>query len=174
VPLDEPFGLAPEGAHRRRAASDAAARRTLLQGEAGARDDAGLDGAEPMWRYLWDAGIAATAADTPTVEAWPTFPWTPALHLAIARLGLRLGEFFDLVALAAERAPARRAQRPHRGAAKPLRARRTRPLRIGDHPPRSRTQPPRHADELTRRARRPRIITAAGTPAPAAAPRNPP
>jgi hypothetical protein len=42
------------------------------------------------------------AADNPTVEAWPIFPWKPALHLAIARLGLCLGEFFDFEELAEE------------------------------------------------------------------------
>jgi len=87
-----------------RAAPDAEAKHLLLQGVNGARDYSGLDGHEPMWRFLWDAGIAAVAADNPTVEAWPIFPWKPALHLAIARLGLCLGEFFDLEALAADSA----------------------------------------------------------------------
>ncbi len=87
-----------------RAAPDVAARHLLLQGVNGARDYSGLDGNEPMWRFLWDAGIAAVAADNPTVEAWPIFPWKPALHLAIARLGLCLGEFFDLEALAEDSA----------------------------------------------------------------------
>jgi len=91
-----------------RAAPDADARHLLIQGEAGARDYSGLDGNEGMWRFLWDQGIAAVAADNPTVEAWPIFPWKPALHLAIARLGLCLGEFFDFEALAEDSATAGR------------------------------------------------------------------
>jgi kynurenine formamidase len=87
-----------------RAAPDADARHLLIQGEAGARDYSGLDGGEGMWRFLWDQGIAAVAADNPTVEAWPIFPWKPALHLAIARLGLCLGEFFDFEELAEDSA----------------------------------------------------------------------
>jgi kynurenine formamidase len=87
-----------------RAAPDTDARHLLIQGEAGARDYSGLDGGEGMWRFLWDQGIAAVAADNPTVEAWPIFPWKPALHLAIARLGLCLGEFFDFEELAEDSA----------------------------------------------------------------------
>ena len=82
-------------------ASDLEGRDLLIRGQAGARDYSGLSGGEPMWRFLWEAGVAAVAADNPTVEAWPIFPWKPSLHLAIARLGLCLGEFFDLEALAA-------------------------------------------------------------------------
>jgi hypothetical protein len=79
-----------------RAAPDADARDALLRG----RDYSGLSGAEDMWRFLWDAGVAAVAADNPTVEAFPVPPWRPSLHWAIARLGFVLGEFFDLEALA--------------------------------------------------------------------------
>lgn len=57
-----------------------------------------------MRRFLGDAGIAAVAADSPTVEAWPISPWKPAQHLAIAPRGLCLGEFLDLEALAADSA----------------------------------------------------------------------
>lgn len=83
-------------------AADLGGRDALVRGQAGARDYSGLSGAELMWRFLWEHGVAAVAADNPTVEAWPIFPWKPALHLAIARLGLCLGEFFDLEALAAD------------------------------------------------------------------------
>ncbi len=79
-------------------------RHALIQGEKDASDYPGLDGGEPMRRFLGDAGIAAVAADNTTVEAWPIFPWKPALHLAVARRGLCLGEFLDLEALAADRA----------------------------------------------------------------------
>ena len=82
-------------------AADLEGRDALVRGQAGARDYSGLSGGEAMWRFLWEAGVAAVAADNPTVEAWPIFPWKPSLHLAIARLGLCLGEFFDLEALAA-------------------------------------------------------------------------
>jgi hypothetical protein len=54
-----------------------------------------------MWQYLWDAGFAAVASDSVTVEAWPLEQGKPSLHLAIARLGLVLGEMFDLDALRA-------------------------------------------------------------------------
>ena len=53
-----------------------------------------------MWRFLWDHRVGAIASDTVTVEAWPIFEGKPSLHLAIARLGLTLGEMFDLEALA--------------------------------------------------------------------------
>ena len=72
-------------------------KKTIFQG----RDYSGLAGDESMWQYLWDAGFAAVASDSVTVEAWPLEQGKPSLHLAIARLGLVLGEMFDLDALRA-------------------------------------------------------------------------
>ena len=65
------------------------------------RDYSGLAGDAAMWELLWDAGFAAVVSDSVTVEAWPLCEGKPSLHLAIARLGLVLGEMFDLDALAA-------------------------------------------------------------------------
>lgn len=79
-----------------RAAADEAARDALFR----ARDYSGLAGDGEMWEFLWDNGIAAVASDAVTVEAWPIREGVPSLHLAIARLGLVLGELFDLEALA--------------------------------------------------------------------------
>ncbi len=62
----------------------------------------GLSGGEDMWEYLWENRIAALATDTVTVEVWPIQPGQPSLHLAIARLGLTIGEMFDFEALAAD------------------------------------------------------------------------
>jgi hypothetical protein len=60
----------------------------------------GLSGEEDLWRFVWDRRVAALATDTVTVELWPIRPGRPSLHLAIARLGLTIGEMFDLEALA--------------------------------------------------------------------------
>jgi kynurenine formamidase len=79
-----------------RAASDAEARDRLFRG----RDYSGLSGGPDMWELLWDSGVAAVASDSVTVETWPLRDNAPSLHLAIARLGLVLGEMFDLDALA--------------------------------------------------------------------------
>jgi len=81
-----------------RAAPDAPVRDALFRD----RSYSGLSGGPAMWRFLWDSGIAAVAADSVTVEAWPIREGEPSLHLAIARLGLVLGEMFDLDALAEE------------------------------------------------------------------------
>jgi kynurenine formamidase len=66
-----------------------------------ARTYSGLSGGEDMWAYLWDHRVAAVASDSVTVEAFPIMGETPSLHLAIARLGMNLGELFDLEALTA-------------------------------------------------------------------------
>lgn len=87
-----------------RAAPDVDARDHLVRGNNGGQDYSGLSGGEDMWRFLWDSGVAACCADNPTVEVWPYFPWKPTLHWAIARLGLVIGEFFDLEALAEDSA----------------------------------------------------------------------
>jgi len=79
-----------------RAAANEAARDRLFR----ARDYSGLAGDAAMWEFLWDSGIAAVASDAVTVEAWPIRAGAASLHLAIARLGLVLGEMFDLEALA--------------------------------------------------------------------------
>lgn len=60
----------------------------------------GLSGEEDMWRFLWDNRVAALATDTVTVEVFPLPKGRPSLHLAIARLGITIGELFDLEALA--------------------------------------------------------------------------
>ena len=62
----------------------------------------GLSGGADMWEWIWERRVAALAADSPTAEVWPLFEGRPSLHLAIARLGLTLGEMFDLEALAAD------------------------------------------------------------------------
>ncbi|MEJ0068842.1 MAG: cyclase family protein [Pseudomonadota bacterium] len=64
------------------------------------RNYSGLSGGEDMWQFLWDQRIAAVAADSVTVEVWPMQDGKPSLHLAIARLGLTIGEMFDFEALA--------------------------------------------------------------------------
>jgi kynurenine formamidase len=68
----------------------------------------GLEHTEAMARYLWDSGAAAVASDTFAVEVWPP-DWAPAswewgfLHRTlIGRLGIPLGELWDLEALAAD------------------------------------------------------------------------
>ena len=65
------------------------------------RDYSGLAGDAAMWELLWDAGFSAVVSDSVTVEVWPLALGKPSLHLAIARLGLVLGEMFDLDALRA-------------------------------------------------------------------------
>lgn len=60
----------------------------------------GLSGEEDMWEFLWNHRVAALATDTVTVEVWPIPDGRPSLHLAIARLGLTIGEMFDFEALA--------------------------------------------------------------------------
>jgi kynurenine formamidase len=65
------------------------------------RDYSGLSGQPDMWEFLWDRRVAAVASDSVAVEAFPITAEQPSLHLAIARLGLNLGEMFDLEALAA-------------------------------------------------------------------------
>ena len=52
-----------------------------------------------MWEFLWDSRVAAAASDSATLELFPLQAGRPSLHLAIARLGLNIGEFFDLAAL---------------------------------------------------------------------------
>ncbi|HYF09723.1 MAG TPA: cyclase family protein [Acetobacteraceae bacterium] len=87
-----------------RAAPDVDARDLLVRGTDSVRDYSGVSGGEDMWRLLWDEEVAAICADNPTVEVWPIHPWKPSLHLSIARMGMMLGEFFDLEALAADSA----------------------------------------------------------------------
>lgn len=79
-----------------------ATRRSLAQ----SLEAPGLEHTEAMARYLWDSGAAAVATDTFAVEVWPP-DWSPSswewgfLHRAlIGRLGLPLGELWDLDALA--------------------------------------------------------------------------
>ncbi len=79
-----------------RAAATLEAREQLFR----PRDYSGLAGDLRMWEFLWDHRLAAVAADSVTVERFPLEPGMPSLHWAIARLGLVLGELFDLDALA--------------------------------------------------------------------------
>ncbi|MGW4335405.1 cyclase family protein [Rhodococcus koreensis] len=61
---------------------------------------AGLLSDESMTEQLWDWGVAAVAADNPTVEAMPGDPSVGSLHRrALACLGMPLGEYFDFEAL---------------------------------------------------------------------------
>lgn len=66
------------------------------------REHSGLAGDLLMWQFLWDHRVAAVACDNPSVEILPFEEGRPSLHLGIARLGLVLGELFDLEELAAE------------------------------------------------------------------------
>jgi kynurenine formamidase len=79
-----------------RAAADLEARDALLR----PWKFSGLSGEEDMWAFLWDQRVAALATDSVTVEVWPIPKGRPSLHLAIARLGLTIGELFDFEALA--------------------------------------------------------------------------
>lgn len=72
----------------------------------------GVGPAGAMAEYLWDAGVALLAADTPMVEVYPVvaahedpsqFSMDDTLHAQVmALLGIPLGEFFVLDALAAD------------------------------------------------------------------------
>ncbi len=64
----------------------------------------GLSGGEEMWAFLWENRLAAVASDSVVTEVWPLVEGKPSLHLAIARLGLTIGELFDLEALAEDSA----------------------------------------------------------------------
>jgi kynurenine formamidase len=77
-----------------------AASREARDGILGRRTFSGLSGAQDMWAFLWERRIAAVAADNPTLEVWPLHEGKPSLHLGIARLGLTVGELFDLEGLA--------------------------------------------------------------------------
>lgn len=95
------LGLDAEG---RRAASDRSRDRAT----------SALPGIGPgpeVAEWVWDAGVAMLAADNPMVEPWPLAgrpdgsPAPPAemLHTCVmVLLGIPLGEFFDLEALAAD------------------------------------------------------------------------
>ncbi len=75
----------------------------------GAPGSAGLHGAE-IPRFLWDHRIAAVAADNPALEAsQPGSGPDLELHVAlIARLGMPVGELWDLAVLAEDCAADRR------------------------------------------------------------------
>src|SRR5699024_258209 len=60
----------------------------------------GLAPDEEMARYLWDRGVAAVVADNPAVETAPGDSKSFLHRRLIPMLGLALGEFFDLEALA--------------------------------------------------------------------------
>lgn len=83
---------------------DANARRDMS--EAGSEvTAAGLEHTEDVARFLWDTGVAAIAADSLGVEAWPPIR-TPEhqpfgfLHSAlIGHLGMAIGELWELDAL---------------------------------------------------------------------------
>lgn len=64
---------------------------------------AGISGDQTMWEFLWDNGIAAVAADNPTMEASP-MEKINNMHQAIPRLGLTIGEMFFLEDLAEDSA----------------------------------------------------------------------
>jgi hypothetical protein len=71
------------------------------------RDFSGLSGSLEMWEFLWDSRVAAVASDSVAVEVMPFREGHPTLHLGMARLGLVLGELFDLDALARDCAEAK-------------------------------------------------------------------
>ena len=63
----------------------------------------GLAPTEDTLRFLWDAHVAAVAADNPSLETWPATSWTPehAIHFQLlCLLGIPIGELFDLDSLA--------------------------------------------------------------------------
>lgn len=78
----------------------------------------GLSAREEIAAYLWDLGVAAVAADNPSLEAWPqgghlgaderqqiaadpTRRYEAALHVRLlAGLGIPIGELWDLDAVA--------------------------------------------------------------------------
>lgn len=55
----------------------------------------GIAGDQKMWELIWDNGVAALAADSPTMEASPMIK-LDNMHQAIPRLGLTIGEMFFL------------------------------------------------------------------------------
>lgn len=62
----------------------------------------GLAADESMARWLWNAGVAAVAADNPAVEQTPGSRQVGSLHRRLlAGLGMPLGELFDFERLAA-------------------------------------------------------------------------
>lgn len=63
----------------------------------------GLEPSERMAAWLWDAGVAAVAADNATLEAWPMRLDEYVLHAPLlTRLGIPIGELWLLDRLAAE------------------------------------------------------------------------
>jgi kynurenine formamidase len=69
----------------------------------------GLEPSEEMAAWLWDSGVAAAAADNPTLEAWPMLPNEYVLHLPLlVRLGIPIGELWLLDRLAHECRTAKR------------------------------------------------------------------
>jgi kynurenine formamidase len=66
----------------------------------------GLEQNEDMARYLWDAHVAAVAADNPSLEAWPPdlsqvgMPFGFLHRMLIGQFGLALGELWWLDDLA--------------------------------------------------------------------------
>jgi kynurenine formamidase len=63
----------------------------------------GLEPSERMAAWLWDAGVAAVAADNATLEAWPMRLEEYVLHAPLlSRLGIPIGELWLLDRLAAE------------------------------------------------------------------------
>jgi len=66
---------------------------------------AGLDRSEAMAAWLWDAGVAAVAADNPALEVQPFDESTENGYLhyrLIPLLGMAIGELFDLESLASD------------------------------------------------------------------------
>jgi kynurenine formamidase len=84
---------------------DDEARAALASGDAiGSMKMPGLGPGPAVAEWLWDHGVAAIAVDNPAVEAMPMVGGVGAediLHTRVlALLGIPLGEFFDLDALA--------------------------------------------------------------------------
>jgi hypothetical protein len=54
-----------------------------------------------MAEWLWDSGVAAAAADNPTLEAWPMLIDDYVLHTPLlSQLGIPIGELWLLDRLA--------------------------------------------------------------------------
>lgn len=67
------------------------------------RGHAGLANDEEMARTLWNLHVAAVASDNPALEAWPPVAPGQFLHFyMLARLGIPIGELWDLGHLAAD------------------------------------------------------------------------
>lgn len=80
------------------AAADQATRERIA--DAPGFDSPGVEASIEMVERLWDWGVAAVACDSLAFEVWPLDGYTIHVDL-LARLGIPIGEFWQLEALAA-------------------------------------------------------------------------